>query len=177
MPEWDDDDDDQNDSKLVKDLRKQLSEANKAKSELAKEISTLRPQVRTTSLKSVLSEIGANPKIAVLLPESVEPNKEAVSEWLKEYGDLFNLKAEAAAEKSTEEEKPKDTAVAGQTAGITPEVIEQWARMQGGDSANGVTSPDIEKQQLAHLGQAVAASGGNFDSYVALLRGEKPLPS
>lgn len=174
MPEWDDDDD--NDSNLVKDLRKQLSEANKAKSELAKELGTLRPQVRSTSLKSVLSEIGANPKIAALLPESVEPTKEAVSEWLKEYGELFNLKP---AEEPVKDEKPAVAEpLAGQKeTGVTPEVMEAWQRIQSGESATGVSSPDIEKQQLAHLGQAVAASGGSFDSFVELLRGDKPLPA
>jgi hypothetical protein len=175
MPEWDDEDEDTN---LVKDLRKQLKAVKDAKAELDKELSTLRPQVRSSSLKSVLSEIGANPKIAALLPQDLDPTKDAVEKWLDEYGDLFNLKPEEKpAVQATEDKDKPETAPAGQNTVITPEIMEQWARMQGGDSANGATTPDVEKQQVAHLGQAVAASGGNFDSFVALLRGDKPLPS
>lgn len=176
MPEWDDDDDVES-SNLVKDLRKQLNAAKAEKAELVKELGTLRPQVRSNSLKSVLSELGVNPKIAALLPDSVETSKDAVQKWLDDYGDLFNVKtAEAEEQKKTEEQKPADT-TAGQSTAITPEIMEQWARMQNGEAANGATGPDIDKQQVAHLGQAVAASAGNFDSFVALLRGDKPLPS
>lgn len=178
MPEWDDEDD--NDSNLVKQLRAQLKEAQKTKGELEKEIGMLRPQVRATSLKSVLSEIGVNPKIAALLPSDVEPTKEAVSEWLKEYGELFNVKGEAsevAAEKAEAEDTAEPLAGQKQETVLPPDIQEQWARIQSGESATGTTSPDIEKQQVAHLGRAVAAAGGNFDSFVELLRGDRPLPS
>lgn len=175
MPEWDDDEDDDN-SNLVKDLRKQLKAAKDARAEIEKELSTLRPQVRSNSLKGVLSELGVNPKIAALLPSDLETNKDAVSKWLDEYGDVFNLKvAEPAA--SAAVEKPAEQQGATGSTAITPELIAQWQRMQAGEAAQGTTTPDIETQQVARLGQAAAASGGSFDSFVALLRGEKPLPS
>lgn len=175
MPEWDDEDD-INDSKLVKDLRKQIDAANKAKAELEKELGTLRPQVRKNSVTSVLSELGFNSKISGLIPESVEPTKEAVSSWIKDFSDVFNLQ-------KTEEEKPEEKTEAvetpaGQATQVVPEnVQEQWARIQGGNAAAGVTTPDIEKQQVAQLGRAVAASNGDYDKFIAMLRNDIVLPN
>jgi len=179
MPEWDDDDDD-NDSNLVKDLRKQIKDMKAAKAVVDTELSTLRPQVRKSSLSQILSEIGANPKIAALLPDSVGTDKEAVTKWLDEYGDLFNIKpVEKVGETVDGVEKPPETVeLAGQKTEltITPDIQEQWTRLQN-ESSQGTASPDLEKQQIAQLGRAVAASAGSFDSFVELLRGDKPLPS
>jgi hypothetical protein len=46
-----------------------------------------------------------------------------------------------------------------------------WAKVQNGDSASGVATPDIEKQQMAQLGEALAKANGSFDQYIANLRG------
>jgi hypothetical protein len=178
MPEWDDDDDDSN---LVKDLRKQLKDMKSAKDELAKELGTLRPQVRKSSLSQILSEIGVNPKIAALLPESVETDKEAVTKWLDEYGELFNVKPVEPLEGTSEgtavaEEQTQQLAGQKTELTLTPEIQEQWTRLQN-ESSQGTAAPDLEKQQIAQLGRAVAASAGSFDSFVELLRNERPLPS
>lgn len=57
MPIWDDEDDD-NDSKLVRDLQKQLKEINTARAALEQEVSTLRPQVLEHSMAP---DAGARP--------------------------------------------------------------------------------------------------------------------
>lgn len=179
MPEWDyDDDDDTQASPLVKDLRKQLSDAKKANKDLSTELGTLRPQVRKNSISSVLSELGLNTKIAGLLPENVEPSKEAVETWLKDYGDLFNIqpaKAEAVVEPASKPDAP----LAGQSAQVVDQATrDAWARVQSGEAAAGTTVPDIESQQIAHLGRALESSGGSYDKFLAILKsGELPLPS
>lgn len=173
MSNWDDDDDDnQQDSDLVKQLRKQLKEFKTKNQELDTELGTLRPQVRKSSVASILSELGSNPKIAALLPSDVEPTKEAVKEWLDTYGELFNL---------TKVEATEGTAT-GETAGTQTQVVDQatqdmWGKIQSGEAAAGATTPDIEKQQIALLGQAQELSGGSFDKFVKILRGEIKLPS
>jgi uncharacterized protein YdiU (UPF0061 family) len=175
MPEWDDDDTDQNDSDLVKQLRKQLNDYKKRNVDLDTELSTLRPQVRKSSLSGVLSEIGVNTKIAALMPDSVEPTKEAVAKWLEDYGDLFNL---PKAEEKPEGDAAKAVApLAGQESQVVDQSIQdQWARIQSGSAAAGTTTPDIEKQQQAQLGEAMAKSNGSFDQFVALLRNEPLSP-
>lgn len=179
MPEWDyDDEDDNQSSPLVKDLRKQLTEAKKANKELTTELGTLRPQVRKSSISSVLSDLGYNTKIAALLPEGVEPTKEAVKAWVDEYGDVFNLgKAEEVKPVAEAETKEEVKPLAGQTTQPVDQATQDmWARVQSGEAATGVTAPDIEKQQLAQLGAAMAAANGSPDQFFAILRGEKALP-
>lgn len=172
MPNWDDDDDQNtNDSDLVKDLRRQLRELAKARKELDTELSTLRPQVRRQSVSSVLSELGVNTKIAGILPESVDPTKEAVQKWLDDYGDLFNI------QQTQQAEKPAEQQVAAPAAPALPaDVQAQWARIQNGDSVVGANVPDQQNEQLAFLGKAVAESGGSFDNYIALLRNQGVTP-
>lgn len=172
MPNWDDDDDQNtNDSDLVKDLRRQLRELAKARKELDTELSTLRPQVRRQSVSSVLSELGVNTKIAGILPESVDPTKEAVQKWLEDYGDLFNI-SQAKPEDKTQDNKPEVPAAPA----LPPDVQAQWARIQGGDTTVGAAMPDQQNEQLAFLGKAVAESGGSFDNYIALLRNQGVTP-
>lgn len=83
--------DDHNDSDLVKQLRKQLREATKAKADLEKEVGSFRAEKRSTTIADVLKAKGVNPKVAKLIPTDLEPSDEAVAGWLEEWGDVFGV--------------------------------------------------------------------------------------
>jgi hypothetical protein len=178
MSNWDTEEDD---SQLVKDLRAQIKTLNAKNTELTTEVGTLRPQVRKTSVASILNDLGVNTKIAGLLPDSVEPTKEAVETWLKEYGDVFGA-AKVETEKEVEKPVEGQEQLAGQKAAVVAPVVNQtdqlsWARIQSAESTAGSSAPDIEQQQIAQLGAAAAAAGGNYDAFISYLKGEKALPT
>lgn len=97
MTDWDAYDDDYDDGqnnpnpKLIKDLRKQLSERSKAEKEKEARISELEKKLRTRNVKDVLSAKGVNPKVAALVPDSVGEDEESVGKWLDEFGDVFGI--------------------------------------------------------------------------------------
>jgi hypothetical protein len=174
MPnDWDDDEIE--DSNLVKSLRKQIRDLSAKRDSLQEENNTLRPQVRKISMESVLSEIGVNTKIAGLMPEGVQPTKEAVEGWLKDYGELFNIAPKDQKPPATQPAvEPEVQQPQAQPQGMDthPSTLEaMWAKVQSGEAATGVSTPDIEKQQQAQLAQALANSNGSFDQYIANLRG------
>lgn len=166
MSDWDDEE--LEDSNLVKSLRKQLKTLTSERDSFKEELSTLKPQVRKTTLTSVLTDLGVNSKIAGLMPESLDATKEAVADWLKDYGELFNL---GSKEETPPEVPPvENVGPIGQNT-YTDNMANIWAKVQNGDSASGVATPDIEKQQMAQLGEALAKANGSFDQYIANLRG------
>lgn len=175
------DDDDENDSNLVKRLRAEIKERDKTLSEkdatLAereKELSNLRPQVRLTTVRDVLGDLKVNPKVAKLIPSDVEPTKEAVSAWLGEYGDVLGIKREETTEAPPAETPAEQVGVPA----IDPATAAQWERIQSQESSAGATTPDREAQDLAHLTAAyeAALAGGGSDEFFAILTGEKKLP-
>lgn len=110
MTEWNDfdeyDDDQQQggNPKLIKDLRKQLSEKSKAEKALADQLADLQKRERTRNVREVLSAKGVNPKVAALVPDSVGEDEESVGKWLNDFGDVFGIKqdtAEGATEQTT----------------------------------------------------------------------------
>lgn len=93
--QYEDDDDNEfeeyDESRLVKDLRKQLKEALKAKDELSATVENLSKTTRTSQLKDVLSSKSLNPKLAAFYPSDGEVTPEAVDAWVTEYGDVFGI--------------------------------------------------------------------------------------
>jgi hypothetical protein len=177
---WDDDD---NNTPLVKQLRDQIDERNKRLKDLdatiaeqKKELDSLRPQLRLTTVKDLLADLKVNPKVAKLIPAEVEPTKEAISGWLGEYGDVLGVKQE------TEQAAPETPEVTGKPVdgvpAVAPDLAAQWERMQSQDSAAGATTPDKEAKDLAQLTAAYKAAldGGGSDAFFAMLNGERPIP-
>ena len=83
---------------VVKQLRKVNRNLEKRLKELEQEATTLKTQTRQRTVKDVLSTKGINPKVAALIPQDIEPTEEAVTNWLSEWGDVFGVKTEEAAE-------------------------------------------------------------------------------
>lgn len=96
--DWDDEEFDteqetssRGDDNLVRQLRKQLREAEKRAKAIESELGEYRSRQRVDSIKAVLNERGLNPKVAELIPADIEANPESVSLWLDKYGEVFGI--------------------------------------------------------------------------------------
>lgn len=175
------DNEDENDTPLVKRLRQEIKDRDKSLSEkdvtLAerdRELSELRPKIRLTTVREVLGDLKVNTKVAKLIPADVEPNKDAVQAWLDEYGDVLGIKQE----ENSEGEATETVTETPGAAPVDPLVAQQWERIQSQESAAGATTPDRETQDIAQLTAAYQAAlkDGGSDAFFAYLTGEKALP-
>lgn len=85
--------------------------ADKLKQELAEEkakTALLQAQVRTSAISGVLSSKGFNPKIATLIPETVEASEEKLTEWLTANADIFPPAAVGGSQGGSEPPKDED---------------------------------------------------------------------
>lgn len=97
--DYDDDDNysDTSGTDLVKQLRKQLREASRERDELRTQNAALTQSTRKSSLSNILASKNVNPKLASFLAkDEVEPTDEAVTKWLADYGDVFNVSGTAS---------------------------------------------------------------------------------
>jgi len=147
---YDDEDLDQDDAgpkglrAALKKAQAELAAAVKEKDTLSKQVADLAAKEKSRSLTDILASKGVSPKIAKFVEkDGVDPTEEAVSAWLDENADVFNIKTESAPEGDGAE----NTEGAGQSdpfAGMPDEVKAILAAMQqtqateaGGSSANG----------------------------------------
>jgi len=70
----------------VSALQKQVKERD----EILAEYTTLSHEA---SVGEILESFGLNPRIAQFIPDDVEPDEDAVAQWLNEYGDAFGIEA------------------------------------------------------------------------------------
>ena len=116
MNDWNDayDDDYETDDqqgpnpKLIKDLRKQLKEKAATEKALAEKVAEFEKRERIRNVASVLSEKGVNPKVAKLVPSDVGEDEESVGKWLNDFGDVFGIKQNTT-EGATEQVSTVDT--------------------------------------------------------------------
>lgn len=169
----DDEDDQQNTPKALRDAYEKAKEQNK---ELQSKLAKLEGQVRVQSVKEILTDLGLKSKVANLLPKDIEPTKEAVEAWAKDFEDVFggNLRSEVKADAN--EAAPESADVPAQPP-VDPELVKAFSRLQAPEAQSGVTTPDMEQQQIAWLQAANAASGGSSEKFFAILRGETQLPT
>ncbi len=71
-------------------LRKALKKAEREAKQLRDELTSLRSESRTRTVKDVLETKGVNPKIAAFIPADAD-TPEKVALWLDEYSDVFGL--------------------------------------------------------------------------------------
>lgn len=91
-----DDEYDGDDSKLVKDLRKQINALSKELDEAKAESGPLRAKLRQREIADVLTERGLKPKIAKFIPADVE--MDGLDSWLQENAEVFGLDLSAKEE-------------------------------------------------------------------------------
>lgn len=93
MGEYDDDDldvENNDDSNLVKDLRKQLRAAKKASEEKDARLAELESRERKASVADVLKSRGARPEI-VKFYTGEDTSADAVNAWLTDNAELFGI--------------------------------------------------------------------------------------
>lgn len=110
--EYDDDYDYDDDSNVLRQLRKENRSKEKQIKELQEQLSAINAQARDRSVKDVLAAKGLNPKIARFIPEDVT-SEEDVASWIEEYGDVFGgvkVEDQAKAPESNDEAPSPDVA-------------------------------------------------------------------
>lgn len=146
-------DDQDSDSQLVKDLRAQIKSLGSENKTLKTENETFKVEKRTASVADILKAKSINPKVAALIPSDVAADEGSVDKWLEEWGDVFGVKKDDAAE-----------------PGADPDEVANLARAQAtSHNADAGTPPGISAE-LKRL-QTVAASATDLDSFLAGLNG------
>lgn len=132
---YDDDDEfDEDDSNVVKQLRKVNRELEKRSKELESELSQIREQSRSRNLADVLAKKGLNPKVAKLIPNDVESSEEAIDQWIAEYGDVFGI--QESTESSTQ-------------SNVDPSIVASQQRINNVVSSS--QSPAGEEDMIARI--------------------------
>ncbi len=144
MTDYDDyeDDDPQDGTALLRDLRKQLKELSKKNKDMEAQLAEQTTKTRGMTLKEILKGAGVPEKVASLVPGNVEPTAEAVGEWLKEYGDIFGA---TQGDQSSTEGQQVDQEV--------PAEVQRMRQMQDVASA-GEIKGQTRQVGLADLGAA-----------------------
>lgn len=165
--------DPENDTPLVKRLRAEIETRDKRLNELDKTVNELTGKVRTQTVSDVLREIGAKPALSKFLPPGLETTKEAVAAWLKENEELFGPVGASADGQSNEQaaQEPQVQPTATLAPAATPAQVAAFQRMSNSDN-NTTTLLDVETANTAQLGAMAQAANGDFDKYLAYLRGE-----
>lgn len=132
---YDDDDEfDEDDSNVVKQLRKVNRELEKRSKELESELAQIREQSRSRNLADVLAKKGLNPKVAKLIPNDVESSEEAIDQWIAEYGDVFGI--QESTESSTQ-------------SNVDPSIVASQQRINNVVSSS--QSPAGEEDMIARI--------------------------
>lgn len=155
MPEWYDDDDDeagQEDQRQssVKSLRNQLKQVLADNKQLKADNEKLTSDVRKSNISTFFQTKGINPKLAKYVPVDIDPTEEALTKWVTDDGELFNIKLTPPAEKPAE----SPTGETGTTG--TPEVPESvsdgWSQITN-STANALPAGK-EEDLMAQISSA-----------------------
>ena len=146
--EWYDDDDifgddDSNEGYDSDSGLKNLRKADRAKAkrikELESELESLRKFQRETTVSSVLSQKGVNPKIAAFIPADIATDADAIDGWLNENAELFGY---------TKEEPVQNT-------NVSPEDVQAFRRIE--QVSNSAVSPDDVNDLASRINNAQSA--------------------
>jgi len=143
---WDDEND--NDTPLVRQLRKQIHDQGKQLKELAEERDKYKSGYRTSGVKEALQKLGVKKLgVAKFIPEDTEPTEEGIKAWLKENGELFGIDLENETESQVGPAPTPHKAAEGFTA----EQVEEMKRVQNLSPASTETAPSTEDAMIAGL--------------------------
>lgn len=156
---WVDDEDDTpeevvpQESNSIKNLREQYEAEKKARAELEKKLGEFSKANRERSIKDTLNGFGVPPKVAALIPDSVDASEEAVGKWLGDYADVFGLKFEQAP--ATPAAAPDQQTVNAFQRAQAVERTSQQAPQSGNDAALAqIVNATSEAELLAFLAGA-----------------------
>jgi hypothetical protein len=79
------------DSRLVRDFRKQLKAEQRKNKELQASIDSFQKSQKERIIKDVFASKGVNAKIANFVPADLEASEEAISSWIDANADVFGI--------------------------------------------------------------------------------------
>lgn len=151
------------DTDTIRQLRKVLKDRDKKIGELEGEVTTLRTNARASTVTDVLKAKGVNPKVAKLIPDSVEPTEDAVGAWLTEWADVFNISVPG---------EDAETAGNGAQSGAAASAVSPEARAAfetaARTEASGAVVPQLGAEQVNKT--LADARGKGLDSAIAQLQ-------
>jgi hypothetical protein len=151
---WDENNDEQDESTGIRQLRSHVKDLEKQLKTLTAERDELAGKQRQATVAEIVKSRNLPDKVATLVPADVGMDPAAVTKWLDDYADVFGAKAEAATE-------------AEQTQDATPQGLSQAdiAQMRQVDQIAGqAQAPEREQDLMAKI--AAAQSMDDLDQLV-----------
>jgi len=126
-------------SNLVKQLRKQLREQQKANKDISEKFESLSKIQKERVVKEVLEAKGVNQKAARLIMKDLDDvNEETVSHWLDDNGELFGLSKPA----EVDPQRQLDLAALRQQDIVTQNAMSPDRQMDAEQRINDASSAD-----------------------------------
>lgn len=141
----------------IRELESQLAERDT-------KIEGLSKRVRNLDIVDLLPK-GVSPKVAKLIPETVEPTADAVKAWLDEFGDVFNIKTD---ESTTDVVTDSDGD--GESGDDTPRFDENTLAALAAMQQVSAGGSAIPADALGALRKAASADVQNPEEGLALLK-------
>ena len=94
----------------MQELRKAYKASQKQNKDMAEKLADMQKQIRTRSVKDVLSSKGLPEKISAFIPETATTSEE-VEAWVAEYGDIFGVQAQPASDSNAGQVQQVDPAI------------------------------------------------------------------
>lgn len=138
---------------LVKRLRKEIAERDKALKARDEELEGLRTKERSGTITSFLQGKGANPAIAKFIGSDIEATPEALEKWYSENASLFG--APAPDEGQGDEEEPTEENP------VDDETVEAIRSAQATQAAGGRGPGNIGIDKAIQELKALRGQGGD----------------
>lgn len=131
------------DTPLVKKLRKQIDSLTKQMAEKDDFIHEMKSGSRKKNIESILEGYGLTSRIAKYIPDDVDADEDSIAEWLYENGEDFGIVPVDENESSDEDLRSAEIMEAVENGGIDPTI--------GQDLASRIASAKTQEELLAIL--------------------------
>lgn len=133
----------ENDTPLVKKLRKQIDALQKQVTERDEKIADFSTMSRKKTIESILEEFGLTSRIAKYIPTDVEADEDAIYDWLIDNGEDFGIELVDDGSPTDESQHAAELMEAVETGGIDPSL--------GQDLASRIASAKTQEELMAIL--------------------------
>lgn len=133
----------ENDTPLVKKLRKQIDALQKQVTERDEKIAEFSTTSRKKTIESILEEFGLTSRIAKYIPTDVDADEDAIYAWLIDNGEDFGIELVDDGSSKDESQHAAELMEAVETGGIDPSL--------GQDLASRIASAKTQEELMAIL--------------------------
>lgn len=162
---WQDDQQNQSESNGMKSLREAYGAQKEENAKLMQRLEQLEADARKRTVASFLPA-GINPKVADLIPPTVEAKAESVQAWLAGFADVFTPGAPAAGDAGDPASGQADTSGSTQPPTglppLPPEWVQAMTRLTTGESGAQEMTRFAGELERA---RAAAETAGSFDDF------------